>query len=138
MIEILACTVGGFFILARFRWFYDPSKSRGARWLNAERRDSLRRKMEFCGYQYLSGPIAAAVAAVEVLGGAAMMVPATRPYAAPAILALLLGATFCTAGIKVREQNPVDRLDMVAAYLWRVEGLYILMTALVVWADWGA
>jgi len=56
--------LGGFYVLARFRFFYDPSKPMGARLLNPDRYEHLKWKMEFCHYPRVIGPY---VAAVEVL-----------------------------------------------------------------------
>jgi uncharacterized membrane protein YphA (DoxX/SURF4 family) len=58
--------------------------------------------------------------------------------AALVLLVILLVATRCTAYQKVMEQNPVDRIDCVACYLWRVEGLYIGLAIIILLAGPGA
>lgn len=136
-INVLAATVGAFFVLARFRFFYDPSKPKGTRWLNADRNASLTAKMAHCGLTRGPKFWAWVTSCVEVFGGLALITGVGRWVAAPAILFLLIIATKCTAKAKVCEQHPVDCVDVVCAYLWRVEGLYILMTALVVWYETG-
>lgn len=117
--------LGGFFVLARFRFFYDPSKTQGLRFLNPERFASLTHKMCYCGLKQKPGAWAWVTALVEVSAGAALIVGLLTHLAAFGLLVLLLVATRCTWRSKVYEQNPVDRLDCVSCYLWRVEGLYI-------------
>lgn len=51
-----------------------------------------------------------------------MTIPATL-----GLLAILICATLCTAVQKVQEQKPVDDIDCVSCYLWRVEGVYIVI-----------
>jgi uncharacterized membrane protein YphA (DoxX/SURF4 family) len=71
-------------------------------------------------------------AIVEVGGGLALIVGLLTTIAASGLLILTLRATMCTAWAKIREQNPVDSIDCVACYLWRVEGIYIALSALIV------
>lgn len=131
MVWALSLTVGVFFILARFRFFYDPSKPVGTRWINQTRHESLAHKMVVCGIN--RAPVAWSwfVAIVEVVGGLMLVLDWYRWVGAALLLCILIRATICTAKQKVCEQNPVDKLDMVCCYLWRVEGLYIVMTALI-------
>lgn len=121
------CTLGGFFLLARFRWLYDPSRPEDP-WLNDARHKHLTWKMCHCHYgsnPYLSGT----VAVLELLTGAALVVGLLTQLASLGLLAILAFATACTAREKVMEQSPVDAIDVVSCYLWRVEGLYILLAA---------
>lgn len=134
--NILAAVAGSFLVLARFRFFWDPAAPAGFRWFPSVRFLSLKRKMEHCGWRIGSEFWAWYVATVEVLGGALFALDIARPIVGPLIFALLLGATKCTAKSKVMEQHPVDCLDVACAYMWRVEGLYILLVGLVVWEDW--
>lgn len=116
--------VGVFFVLARFRWFYDPTRTPA--WFNPERRKHLVWKLCACGYG--THPIlAAGVALVEVTAGLGLIVGLLVQPAAAALFATLLFATLCTAREKVLEQNPVDKVDCVSCYLWRVEGPYLLL-----------
>lgn len=131
-------TLGAFFILARFRSFYDPSKEPGCRVFNGERFGSLRSKLCKCGFKHSLAFWTWVTATVEVAGGAALVLGLFTTLAALALLALTLRATMCTALDKIAEQNPVDRLDCVACYLWRVEGIYIALAALIILLGPGA
>lgn len=133
-------TLGLFYFLARFRFFYDPSKPAIAfpgkgRWFNAERLASLTRKMQHCGYaRWWAWP----VALIEVVGGLMLIAGIFSAFAALGLLVLTLFATRCTWRSKVYEQNPVDCLDICSCYLWRVEGLYVVMASVVILAGPGA
>jgi len=124
-------TLGYFFVLARFRSFYDPSQQHGCRAFNGERFASLRRKLCACGFRNHLTLWTWVTALVEVGGGIALILGAGTAVAALALLMLTLRATMCTAWAKVAEQNPVDRIDCVACYLWRVEGIYIVLAVLI-------
>lgn len=118
--------LGGFYVLARFRYFYDPSRPDAA--LNRARREGLARKVEYCGYCPAFAPV---VAGVEVLAGLGVLFGALTLLSALGLLIVTLFATCCTAREKVYAQHPVDGADVVCAYLWRVEGLYIVLAAIV-------
>jgi hypothetical protein len=134
-IDAIALVTGSFFVLARFRFFYDPSKPPGDRVLNRDRHKSLINKMGFCGFCNGAKAWAWYVALVEVLGGLALVTNTFRLLGALLLLGLMIPATMCTARIKCVEQNPVDWIDWGCAYLWRVEGLYIVMLGAILWHD---
>jgi uncharacterized membrane protein YphA (DoxX/SURF4 family) len=128
--------LGGFFILARFRWVYDPSRPQDA-WFNTERHKHLVWKL--CTCHYPANPqLAAFVAMTELAAGAGVLFGLLTNLAALGLLGTLVFATACTARAKVLEQGPVDVLDVVCDYLWRVEGLYILLAASVFLMGGGA
>jgi len=131
-------TLGSFFVLARFRSFYDPSKPKGCRAFNGERFGSLRRKLCACGFQRGLVFWTWVTAIVEVGGGLALIVGFLTTVAAIGLLVLTLRATMCTAWQKISEQNPVDSIDCIACYLWRVEGIYIALAVLIVLLGPGA
>jgi len=122
---VLRLVLGGFYVLARFRFFYDPSLRPA--WCNHLRHDSLTNKMARCGWRSMTYFWACVVAAVEVAAGLAVIAGFLTMPAAFGLLIVTVIATICTARDKVMEQNPVDALDCVACYFWRVEGLYIAM-----------
>lgn len=130
-------SLGLFFVLARFRFFYDPSKPAGERWCNKERHHSLTHKMDFCGLKHWPYGWAWVTAFVELFAGLGVIFGLLTPLSALGLFVLLLVATRCTAVAKVREQNPVDKLDCVSCYLWRVEGLYIVQAMIVLLAGPG-
>lgn len=131
-------TLGLFYLLARFRFFYDPAKPAGARWLNADRHASLINKMAHCGMKKHPRVWAWVAASLEVGGGLWLILGFAAPFAAFGLLLLTLIATRCTWRAKVYEQNPVDCIDVCSCYLWRVEGLYIVMAAAVILGGPGA
>lgn len=152
--------LGLFFVLARFRFFYDPAG--GARlpwitanklpgltqdqqiaynwrkWFNPRRAHSLTTKLMYCGCTIKPSLQAWIAAAVEVLAGIGLIVGLLTVPSALALLVVLLVATRCTAKEKVCEQNPCDKLDVVCAYLWRVEGLYIALAVIILLGGPGA
>lgn len=120
---ILRLLLGTFFVLARFRWVYDPSRPLDP-WFNTARHKHLVQRLCTCGYSpnpYLSG----FVACVEISAGMAIIVGLLTLPATMGLLSVLLFGTYCTARVKVCEQLPVDKIDCVSCYLWRVEGVYI-------------
>jgi uncharacterized membrane protein YphA (DoxX/SURF4 family) len=146
--------LGGFFILARFRFFYDPSKpgregvwgydlhwrfittTPSQRWFNADRRKSLHNKLSYCGFKH---PAWVWVVAITEVGAGILLISGLfTALAGLCLLVLTLRASVCTARTKVFEQNPCDPLDVCACYLWRVEGLYIVMSAVCVLAGPGS
>jgi uncharacterized membrane protein YphA (DoxX/SURF4 family) len=120
---LLRVLLGAFFILARFRWFYDPSRP-NMPWMNDKRHEHMILRLCTCGYG-THPAIAAFVACVEVSAGVALIIGLLTIPATLGLLGVLLFATFCTAYQKVCEQGPVDCIDCVSCYLWRVEGVYI-------------
>lgn len=120
---LLRLIVGGFFVLARFRWLYDPSRPE-QKWLNAKRHEHLITRICTCGYG--GGPaLCDFVALVEISAGCALVAGLLTIPACLGLLGVLAFGTMCTAREKVMVQNPVDRIDCVSCYLWRVEGVYI-------------
>lgn len=137
-------TLGLFYVLARFRFFYDPSQrdlgfsDRRGRWFNMLRHDSLSRKMTHCEFKRYPRAWAWAAALIEVGGGLMLIAGLFAPFAAFGLFILTLFATRCTWRQKVYEQNPVDCIDVCSCYLWRVEGLYIIMALIVILGGPGA
>lgn len=129
---LVRATLGAFFVLARFRFFYDPAKPEGERWLNKTRFTSLRNKMCHCGVNMARATFWTwFTAVVEVLGGLGLITGLLTRLSALGLIAITASGTVCTARTKVMEQNPVDLVDCVGCYLWRVEGLYIIFGLLV-------
>lgn len=124
---ILRWVLGWFFILARFRWIYSPDLS--------ARRASLEAKVKVCGYpKWMAGPTAYG----ELFGGLAVVVGFLTPLALALLFSILVFATKCTAVQKVMEQKPVDAVDCVSCYLWRVEGVYIAISLALLFLGPGA
>ena len=130
---LLRALLGGFFILARGRWLYDPL--RAEHWCNKARHQHLRQKMVICGFPpWMAGP----VATIEIFGGFALVTGLFTQLAALAIVAVLVGATHCTWREKIERQNPEDKLEYWTDYLWTVEPLYIAMAIVLVLQGAGA
>lgn len=136
LLLLLRVTLGGFYVLARFRFFFDPSRP-GAMFCNADRHQSLTNKMQHCGWCNMPRLWAWTVASIEVSAGLALIFGLLTIPAAFGLLAITIGATLCTAKQKVMEQHPVDCIDCVSCYLWRVEGLYIAMAVAILLAGPG-
>lgn len=133
---ILRVVIGTFFVLARFRWFYDPSRPL-APLLNPARHKHMVERLCTCGYG--SHPVMSAfVACVEVAAGMAVIIGLLTVVATVGLMGVLLFATLCTARQKVLEQSPVDCIDCVSCYLWRVEGGYIAVCAVILLLGPGA
>lgn len=130
--------LGTFYVLARFRFFYDPSKPAGEQCLCPTRLQSLTRKMGHCGFSRRPVFYAWFAALVEVLAGLALIVGLLSVPAAFGLLVVTMFATRCTAREKVMRQNPVDRIDVCASYLWLAEPLYIMMAVVTLLAGPGA
>jgi uncharacterized membrane protein YphA (DoxX/SURF4 family) len=135
---LLRLVLGVFFILARFRFFYDPSQPIGERVFCEKRVKSLTNKMSHCGLKRWPLQWAVFVAVAEVLAGLALVVGFLVVPAALGLLVLLLYATKCTHKEKIEKQNPVDCIDRWCCYLWTPEPLYITMALVLVLVGGGA
>lgn len=119
--------LGLFFVLARFRWFYDPHHG----WFSHIRLWSLRMKCEKCGFGNTFW-IPALVAISEVFAGFALIAGFLTVFAAMGMLIVLLVASFCVTPEKTLRQNPVDQVDVASCYLWTPEPLYITMAIITI------
>jgi uncharacterized membrane protein YphA (DoxX/SURF4 family) len=128
---IARLALGSFFVLARFRFFYDPSQPAGTRWLCSPRRRSLTRKMCVCGWKWKPSLWAWIAALIEVGAGAFLIIGLLTRLSAFGLLAVTVVANVCTAREKVLKQNPVDRIDCIGCYLWTAEPLYIMFSLIV-------
>lgn len=128
--------LGGFFVLARFRWIYDPSKP-SDQWFNGARHASLENKLCACGYGR-NESLGVLVALAEVGAGIALIVGFLTQAAALGLLVVLLFATYCTAREKTMRQNPVDGVGVVESYLWTPEPLYIVLCIIAIVGGAGA
>lgn len=119
--------VGTFFILARFRWVYDPMYQKP--WFNPTRQQSLVNKLNHCGFQNATfwAPF---VAYGELLAAIGLIVGLLTPLAALGLLVILVYATKCTAMEKTMKQNPIDKIDVVSCYLWNPEPIYIALVVM--------
>jgi uncharacterized membrane protein YphA (DoxX/SURF4 family) len=118
--------LGAFFVLARFRFFYDPTPPDGGRhWFNPWRHSHLAAKMEHCGFT--KHPVAAArfAAFVEVFAGLGVFFGLLTTLSAFGLLTITAIGTRCTARDKILKQNPCDDIQWCEDYLWLPEPLYI-------------
>ncbi len=139
-------TLGLFFVLARFRFFYDPARGgtlppvanpfipaaqrvlwNHRLWFNPRRLASLTRKMCSCGWTRGPALWAWFAAFVEVFAGLGLIFGLFSQLSALGLFAVTAAATVCTAREKVAKQSPIDRIDCVGCYLWCAEPLYIVM-----------
>jgi uncharacterized membrane protein YphA (DoxX/SURF4 family) len=148
-------TLGLFFVLARFRFFYDPQRggslqyvngqhpddeptSNTRLWFNPRRLANLTRKMCHCGWRKGAAFWAWFAAIVEVFAGLALIVGLLSALAALGLFAVTAAATICTAKEKVAKQHPVDKIDCIGCYLWCAEPLYIVMALITICMGPGA
>lgn len=154
-------TLGLFFVLARFRFFYDPARGgnlpssypvtgtygsiygnqyyRDRRaWFNPRRAASLTRKMCTCGWRKGAAFWAWFAAIVEVGAGLFLIFGLLSALSAFGLLTVTTAATFCTAKEKVTSQKPIDKIDCVGCYLWCAEPLYIVMALVAITAGPGS
>lgn len=129
-ILLLRCLLGTFFLLARFRWIWDPSQGASCpvrpQWFPQQRHDSLRNKLQHCGYSR-DPLLAGVVAVVEISAALGVIFGLLTVLSAIGLLSVLIFATICTAKEKVARQSPIDCIDCVCCYLWLVEPLYLVM-----------
>jgi uncharacterized membrane protein YphA (DoxX/SURF4 family) len=136
-LALIRIILGLFFVLARFRFFYDPIKPKGQRVFCPQRLTSLTNKMTHCGVKRWPFQIAVAVAVIEVLAGIALIFGFLSVLSAFGLLVILLYATKCTCREKIAKQNPVDGIDHLCCYLWAPEPLYIGMCLVIILAGPG-
>lgn len=122
---LIRVTLGLFFFLARFRWLYDPSRP-DQPWLNTARHKHFAERLCTCGYG-MHPVLDDFVACVEILGGLGLVFGFLTQLSGLGLACVLTVATFCTAKDKVMAQGPVDWIDCVSDYLWRVEFMYLLL-----------
>jgi uncharacterized membrane protein YphA (DoxX/SURF4 family) len=132
---IVRVLLGSFFVLARFRWFYDPS--RPEHFLNHARHTHLSEKLQTCGFGNHPA-VAALVAAIEVGAGLFLIVGLFTSLAALGLIAILLGAVACSTKAKTMKQDPVDGIQVAEDVLWTVEPLYLLIAGALLVAGGGA
>lgn len=124
---LLRVILGVFFILARFRYFYDPSKPPSDRWFSTARHQSLKNKLNYCGHG-CTDVLPAFIAIVEVLAGMGVLTGTLTALSALGLLIICVVGTCCTACDKTMRQNPVDRIDVVSCYLWTPEPIYVVVS----------
>lgn len=116
--------LGVFFILARFRVVYDPSRANEG-WFPASRIAHLKTKVgSVCKY---SGVPWWFLAGVELIGGAAVIVGCNTVMAAFGLACVTFFGTLCTWRERVCKQAPADKIDKVSCYLWLPEPIYLLL-----------
>lgn len=135
---LLRVALGVFFLLARFRWIWDPAQQAHCqRWFPDQRHESLANKLYHCGYSH--NPYLAGLVACVEIGAALMLIMGFLvPLAALGLAVVLLFATVCTARDKVARQNPIDTVDCICCYLWLVEPLYLIMAVCLMLTGGGA
>ena len=132
---LMRVLLGAFFVLARFRWFVDPS--RPEHWLNHARHTHLSEKLKTCGFGDHPA-LAAFVATIEVGAGVFLILGLLTSVAAGGLIAILLGACSCSTREKTMRQQPVDGIQVAEDVLWTVEPLYLLLAVALFLAGGGA
>lgn len=128
--------LGWFFVLARFRYVYDPSRPEDA-WFNAGRHANFKKKLGICGWPE-STPLAHFVAIAEILGGVALIIGFLTPIAALGLLIISLFALKCSWRDKTYKQNPVDGIHVAECFLWTPEPHYVVLATIIFAAGAGA
>lgn len=131
--------LGLFFVLARFRFFFDPTPPDGGRhWLNPWRHAHLAAKMEHCGFNKHPTWAAWFAGIVEVFAGLGVFFGLLTTLSAVGLLAITITGTRCTARDKILKQNPCDDIQWCEDYLWLPEPLYIGLALVVLLGGAGA
>lgn len=116
--------LGVFFILARFRVIYDPSRAAEG-WFPASRVAHLKQKVQcICGYSF---PPWWFLAGAELLGGLGVIFGLFTVAAGAGLALVTLFGTLCTWRERVCRQQPADAVDRVSCYLWLPEPIYLLL-----------
>lgn len=117
--------LGGFFVLYRFRWVYDPSAT-DRKWFSPSRKSRLIDRLYTCGYS--ANPLLAALVALgEIAAGLAVIVGFLTVPAAMVLLVILVFANCCTPREEIPLMKPVDKLDVLRCYLHLAEPLYLIL-----------
>jgi uncharacterized membrane protein YphA (DoxX/SURF4 family) len=134
IIQLIArLLLGVFFVLARFRFFYDPTPPDGGRsWMNPWRHAHLAAKMEHCGFKTRPLFFAWFAAVVEVSAGFGVLFGFLAPLSAIGLLVITSIGTRCTARDKILKQQPIDTIQCCEDYLWLPEPLYIGLALIVI------
>ena len=127
---LLRLILGVFFILARFRWFYNPSAT-DRRWFSPVRHAALRDKLQHCGWGDTAW-LPAFVATVEILAALGVIFGFMLFWSAAALATICIIGTMCTACDKTQRQNPVDDIDWWSCYLWTPEPIYLTVSVVLV------
>lgn len=123
---VIRVVMGAFFMLYRFRWFWDPSQPDP--WFSHYRKERLASTLRECGYPPQLAPI---VAVGEVLAGLGLILGLLTLPSALAIIVIMIFANKCTPRAEIRQMKPVDCVDWFACYLRLVEPLYLSMAFVV-------
>lgn len=116
--------LGTFFLLARFRVVYDPSRPMEG-WFPQSRINHLKLKVGgICHYPFPPWYI---LAGTELIGGMAVIVGCNTVMAAFGLACVTFFGTLCTWRDRVCKQVPADNIDKISCYLWLPEPIYLLL-----------
>lgn len=131
LIFTMRLLVGGFFLLYRFRWFYEPST---ATWFCPSRRAKLENAVEDCGFPPWT---ASYVAVLEVLCGLGLVTGFFTLGSAMILGVIMIYGQRCVVLPGVLKMRPVDTLDAMRCWLMWPEPLYLVMCIWIICAGPG-
>jgi uncharacterized membrane protein YphA (DoxX/SURF4 family) len=118
---LLRLLLGIFFVIARYRWLYDPNGT--PRLLNGQRHEKLRERLCTCGYT--DHPcMCAMVALTEIFAGIAIAIGLLTQLALIGLLCVLAFAIPCKSREDIRNHNGEGSDSFFGWYMWNIEGSY--------------
>lgn len=113
--------VGGFFLLYRFRWVYEPSNRT---WFCPNRAAKLKGALADCG---VNPGLASFVAVTEILAGLGLILGLCTMGSAVVLGIIMAYGHRCVVIPGIRKMQPVDILDTMRCWLMWPEPLYLIM-----------
>lgn len=118
---LLRLLLGIFFIIARFRWLYDPEGK--PRLLNPDRHTKLKERLCTCGYA--DHPcMCAMVALTEIFAGLAIAAGLLTQLALFGLLCVLAFAIPCKSREDIRDGKGEGNTGYFSWFMWNIEGSY--------------
>lgn len=123
--------VGGFFLLYRFRWVYEPSNRT---WFCPKRHEKLERALGDCG---VNPQYAAIVAVAEIAAGLGLVLGFCTLLSAAILGIIMAYGHRCVVIPGIKKMLPVDKLDVMKCWLLWPEPLYLIMCVEIMFAGAG-
>lgn len=123
--------VGGFFLLYRFRWVYEPSEGT---WFCPKRHAKLESALVDCGFSPAFAPV---IAITEIAAALGLIFGLFTLVAAAGLGVIMAYGHRCVVFPGIKKMRPVDVLDVMRCWLMWPEPLYLIMCVWIVCAGAG-